>query len=48
MNVYVKWKQIHRYRKQTSGYQRGRKREGRKREGRASQGMGLRDTKYYV
>ena len=43
MNVYVKWKQIHRYRKQTSGYQRGRKREGR-----ASQGMGLRDTKYYV
>ena len=43
MNVYAKWKQTHRYRKQTSGYQRG---EGRG-EGQI-RGMGLRDTNYYV
>ena len=39
----TKQKQIHRYRKQTSGYQWG---EGRK-EGQVK-GMGLRDTNYYV
>ena len=43
MNVYAKWKQTHRYRKQTSGYQRG---EGSG-EGQI-RGMGLRDTNYYV
>ena len=43
MNVYVKQKQTHRYRKQISGYQMGEERgEGRIR------GMGLRDTNSYV
>ena len=37
MNVYAKQKQTHRYRKQTTGYQKG--------EGQIS-GMGLRDTNY--
>ena len=43
MNVYLKQKQTHRYRKQTSGYQR----EEEKGEGQI-RGMGLRDTNYYV
>ena len=38
-----KQKQTHRYREQTSGYQRG---EGRG-EGQ-DKGMGLRDTNYYI
>ena len=42
-NVYAKQKQTYRYRKQTTGYQRG---EGR-REGQI-RGMGLRVTNHYV
>ena len=43
MNVYAKWKQTHRYRKQTSGCQSG---EGRG-DGQIRH-MRLRDTNYYV
>ena len=43
MNVYTKYKQIYRHRKQTCGYQRG---EGRE-EGQI-RGMGLTETKYYI
>ena len=43
MNIYAKQKQAYRYRKQTSGYQRG---EG-KVEGQI-RGMGLTDTNYYI
>ena len=39
----AKQKQTHRYRKQTSGYQRG---EGREEE--QIRGIELRDTNYYV
>ena len=43
MNIFTKQKQIHRYRKQTCGYQRGEeKREGQIR------GKGLTDTNYYM
>ena len=43
MNVYAKQKQTHRYRKQTSGYQRG----DRRGEGKIKH-MGLTDTDYCV
>ena len=43
MNVHTKQKKTHRYRKQTSGYQ---KREGSWKG--QIRGMRLRDTKYYV
>ena len=39
MNVYAKQKETLRYRKQTSGYQRGKERRKRK-----IRGMGLSDT----
>ena len=42
MNVYTKQKQIHRHRKQTSGYQRGKGKAGQ------IKSMGLRDTNYYI
>ena len=43
MNVYAKQEHIHRYRKQTCGYQKGEERgEGQIR------GMELADTNYYV
>ena len=43
MNVYVKQKQIHKYRRKTCGYQRG---EGRQ-EGQI-RSVGLTDTNYYI
>ena len=43
INVYAKQKQIYRYSKQTSSYQRGERRGGGK-----LGGLRLRDTNYYV
>ena len=41
MNLFIKQKQIHRHRKQTSGYQRGKGKAGQ------IKSMGLTDTQYY-